>query len=323
MLDPVPWLIGGGAVHSAEVARTLGYVAANGASGVVTSTDLAVTPLASPGPSVHVGIGAFSIVNTYPGAVDQAYIGRNPSVTDVAIAGTSGSPRSDMIVLRIDDPDFGGTVPSDVTVGPYVKFAVISNVSSTATEVPGSVTYPAIPIARIDIPASTTNITGAMIVDIRKLISPKTKPVILTSADAIVLSATVASPGQSWPKTAGWDVFIPTWATHVYANGIVGGIKVVGNGAGKVWIRMGASAEVLSVMTDQTAYDSSGGDGASAQRLVVAPAGKIAIPASLRGTTVNFSFRGYVTVGTGTARGLSDAATSASLNLLFAEEPTT
>lgn len=318
MLDPVPWLVGGGAEHSPSVVRTAAYIAANGASGVVNPDDLAVTELPIPGTSVRVAGGAFSIENTYPGQVNQSYQSRNIDYEDVAIPATAGVARSDMIVIRIDDPEFGGTTPADPKVGPYNRFAVLSNVGAGATEIPASVEYPAEALARIDIPASTATITNAMITDLRRLIAPKSLTSLNVGSDVGVSLTSTSATGQSWPKASGWDVKIPAWATHVIALASATGFKTSGNAYGNTWVRMGSTAEPLAVIVGNSGFNSANAPGD--MRLGVAPAGKMVIPATLRGTIVNFSIRGKLTDANST-HPLADAWTSASLTLMFVQEP--
>ncbi len=74
-----------------------------------------------------------------------------------------------MVILRIEDPQYEGT--RNPAVDPIAYFQVISNVSSSATAIPDGRT--GIPLARIDIPASTATITDAMIKDVRKVANPR------------------------------------------------------------------------------------------------------------------------------------------------------
>lgn len=167
-LDTVPWMVAGGAVHSAEVGRTLAYVASNGQSGVTQTNDFLVRALSTPGTSVRVAPGSAALVNTYAGQTGQSYIARNTSDENVGITQTGPQARSDMLVLRIDDPQYGGTSPEvSVEEGPYVRLSIIPNVGPIAVAIPSGTPYPAIPLARIDIPANTGTITQAMIKDLR------------------------------------------------------------------------------------------------------------------------------------------------------------
>lgn len=166
-LDTVPWAVKGGAVISAEVARSFAYAATSGASGVTQPSDLQVRSQTTPGSTVRVASGVAAIVNTYAGQFGQSYIVRNAGEEDVTISATVGTARSDMLVLRIDDPQYGGSTPPNVASGPYAKFAIISNVGSSAVAPPAGIAFPCIPLARIDIPANTGAIAQSMIFDLR------------------------------------------------------------------------------------------------------------------------------------------------------------
>lgn len=170
-LDTVPWAIGGnGVVHSAEIARALAAAVTGSKSGVVRPNDMIVRPKVTPGAAVRAGSGLAVIANSYAGQVGQSYVVRNSSDEEISIPATTAAARSDLLILRIDDPNYGGSQPPNVATGPYVRFALISNVGSTATDVAG-LSYPYIPLSRIDIPANTATITAAMIVDVRKSIN--------------------------------------------------------------------------------------------------------------------------------------------------------
>jgi hypothetical protein len=172
--DPVPWFVGGGALHPAEAARQLTYAVTGGAVGVGAVDDLKITQLPTAGTSVRAASGGAVIPNLYPGASQQSYAGRAASTTDISVTATgSGSGRVDLVIARIDDPQYGGTVPGDVTVGPYIKFAIIQNVASGSTGLPAGLAYPAVALARLDIPASTGTITNAMITDLRAVANPR------------------------------------------------------------------------------------------------------------------------------------------------------
>ncbi len=169
-VDVVPWMVGDGAAHSEVTGRVLAHVATGGRQGVTKAGDLKVSAPSTPTGKVSVVNGSASILNTYEADSNQSYTARNNGPVDVTVSPTSGTARSDMLVLRIDDPNFGGTPRADKAVGPYAMFAIISNVGSTATQAPGSVSFPCIPLARIDIPVGTSAITNAMIVDLRKTV---------------------------------------------------------------------------------------------------------------------------------------------------------
>lgn len=171
-LDTVPWMVDGG-LHSAEVGRALAHLATKGKSGISQIDDFLVRAKPTAGTEVLVGAGVAAIANTYPQQVGQSYVVRNTADEAVAITQTTGAARSDMLILRIDDPQYGGTEPDNEELGPYVRFAILSNVGPTATSIPAGVGYPAIPLARIDVPAGTSAITGAMIKDLRPRVADR------------------------------------------------------------------------------------------------------------------------------------------------------
>ena len=173
----VPWAIASnGAKHSGEVARTLAFAATQGSEGVISVGDMAVQQLAVAGASVQIIPGACAMLNRSPGGDHQTYVDRELATLQLAIASTSsGGGRSDLIVRRVEDPDFPSwAVPVDPLLGPYSRYAVISGVPNTTTTAKQlNLGYPAIALARIDIPLSTATITTAMIKDMRKVCNPR------------------------------------------------------------------------------------------------------------------------------------------------------
>jgi hypothetical protein len=161
-------LLTNGATHPAQQFRMMIRDLARGNEGITEGDDLKVTALSTPGTSVKVSDGSGVVrgkANTFQGSYAVCNIG----TPTVAIAATGGSPRSDMVVLRVLDPEYEGTL--NPAVDQIEFFDIVSNVSSTATQVPAG--YTAIPLARIDIPASTSVITNAMITDLRQCANPR------------------------------------------------------------------------------------------------------------------------------------------------------
>lgn len=317
-LDPVPWVVDGGAIHSAAVARTLAYVATGGKSGVAEGGDLAVKQKTVAAGSVDVLPGAYGIENTYPDQTSQSYVGRVLSNTSVNIAPTAGSIRSDMIVMRIDDPEFGGSTPPSVPNGPYAKLEVLSNVGAGVTEVPGGLGYPAIPLARIDIPVSTTNITQAMIKDIRKLVAPRRERSVLLYQPGGDIPLTATNPTyMNWPKAAGWDLLIPAWASSAAVVGHMAGIKFVDSGGnGQTLIKLGTDGNAVS--TQATAYNTAD-TGPDQTRQLLMAAGPLAIPTSYKGTTQTIALRGALITSTTGQRAVADQSSTIVLDVEFIE----
>jgi len=210
--DPVPFFVGGGALHSAETARQLVYAATGGAAGVAAAGDLKITQLPVAGTSVRAASGGAVIPSLYPGASQQSYTVRAASTTDVSVTATgSGAGRVDLVIARIDDPQYGGTIPADVTVGPYVRLDIIQNVAAGSTDIPAGLTYPAIALARLDIPASTATITTSMITPLAVVANPAPMPQASRRYDGT--AATYSLP------TANVTVPVTTWSTATFNTG--------------------------------------------------------------------------------------------------------
>lgn len=320
-LDTVPWFVDG-AAHGAEVARLLSYVAAGDSEGIVSSADMFVHPTAVPGDNVTVDQGSGILLNKYAFGFEQSYLVRNGTTTDVEISPTgSGGGRSDMLVVRIDDPQYGGTVPEDIENGPYAKFEVIQNVSATAIDIPAGHNYPAIPLCRIDIPASTGTITSGMIVDIRRLASPKittvVRPNATVTAETETLNAT-GTDGEYFPNAGGvQDIYIPTWATRMQIRADWLMVKYPGgNRAGWCFVDIGTDN---SWRTQAFTWDTS--NLADTMRTSWTVVDDLYIPPEKRGTTQRFIMKGRLGSGTTTVKPTIDASSGTSLEVRFLEQP--
>lgn len=305
-VDPVPWFIAAPAEHSAEVARTIAYQAISGKEGLARNGDLLVQALPVPGGAVRVLPGAAGILNRAPGGAGQAYIGRVGAAVSVPIAATgSGSGRSDLIVFRVDDPQYGGPTPPSAEDGPYIRLDVVSGVNPDVTrvqQVPGHEFDAAVTLARVDIPASTGTITDAMITNVSRVANPLTEGVLrvhnVTGAEAQTLTATGAYPlgGTTWPTAveAAWgDTFIPEWATRARVIMTWAGVlQPPGDMLGRVWVQLGMSANPDRVITQETRFDSP--NVSSGSRVTLIAADDVAIPESMRGTFQKFYPRGNV-----------------------------
>lgn len=303
-LDTVPWFIGGGAEHSPAVARMLAYSATNGATGVNAVGDLKVTALPTPGASLRIAPGGACMENRYPGGGQQSYVVRNASATDVAVSATGSSGGSTrFLILRIDDPEFGGAVPANVKTGPYVRPVLVNSITNLA--------YPFVPLARIVQPANTATITQAMIADLREVANPRSlRRLFLFPVTAVrdLTSATMTA----WPgPTASVD--IPSWATYANILGqVVAAAQNTGPTQGDVALRFNG------VQGQATAYDlnvaSSGWDGARAYPLVMKWEGSVS---SVAGTTKTLDVLGRRAGGGGFLR--ADTATQLMLDVEFTE----
>lgn len=323
MWDSVPWFVAGGR-HMPEVERLLAYAATGGAEGVVQSGDAKVRQLAVPAASVRVMPGAVVVPNGAAGAASQSYLARNPEAEVVVMTATgSGGPRSDLIIARIEDPQYPGTSdPVDPEVGPYVFSRVIENVPSNTRrvqELAGHENDSAITLARVTRPASTGTVLDSHITDLRELATPRVRhevrianPVGSDSQD------TTGVAGEVWPDEATWTITIPTWATAVRIVATWAQVYVLaGVGtAGWLWVLLG-DGDVNAVPTQQVRYDTASAGGSTRESFVCAD--EIDIPAGLRGKTVTVNLRAQKTSGDPAL--VADAACATSVLFDFIEKP--
>lgn len=228
-LDSTPWFVGGGAQHSPEVARTFAYAATRGAEGVVGLGDLKVSAQAVPNGTLRVVPGAALVANRYAGGGQQAYVLRNATQTDVSVAPTgSDGARTDLVVARVLDPQYGGAAPADPTQFDYARIEVIQGVpAGTLTARELMLGYPAIALAKFRIPASTATITDSMITDLRKVANPRRERAMRAIYPTAALSMTNAY--GNWPITAAQRpiVPVPVWATQLDIVVHISGAKFV------------------------------------------------------------------------------------------------
>lgn len=274
-LFPQP-ILTNGATHSAQQFRMLVRDLARGAEGITEGDDLKVTQRATPGGGITVSDGSGVVkgrVNVYQGH----YAVCNTGSVDVDIAATGASPRSDMLILRVEDPEYEGTL--NPAVDQITYFQVISNVSSTATAIPDGRT--GIPLARIDVPASTATITDAMITDLRSVANPRRDRNLYTQSPTS-MSTQIGGTTNTYSyfsTAAGWTLSIPDWATTARIVLDIAGLRLTGGYIfGNVRATLGASLTMQPVVIDDN-------QGSTTRRIVHIVADTLTIPSSYRGTS--------------------------------------
>lgn len=312
-VDPVPWFVEAPAKHSAEVARTLAYMALGGSEGVGGGGDFKPTQLPVPGGSVRVMPGSAGILNRSPGALGQAYMGRSGEATDVAFSATgSGGGRSDLLVLRVDNPKYGGDVPADPVDGPYIALKVIPGVPAGTRreqELPGRANSSSVPILRLDIPASTGTYTDAMITDLRQIAVPKS----IRQQDLTPIGATSSITSATeivWPAPS-QQVRIPDWANEITVKALLMGLLASGGSAG-VEFRLRLGGTVFSAVSGLTT------DTTGTERLDKAIPMRVAIPEAMRGTTQTLVIMAKKTGGAGSLQ--VNARTTVEFDTTLAEK---
>lgn len=307
-LFPRP-ILTNGATHSAQQFRLLVRDLARSAEGVTEGDDLKVTQRSTPGAGVSVSDGSGVIqgrVNAYQGHYEICNTGSD----DVDIASTSASPRSDMLIVRVEDPEYEGTLNPATDAVCY--FQVISGVSSSATAIPDGRT--GIPLARIDIPASTSTITNAMVTDLRKVANPRRErtrylysPSSLTEYSGDGVYRTLGGTG------APWTIPVPSWASKAIISVDVAGLRLSTNPIfGQVRFLFGASLTGQSVNIDDNAT--------GVRRITAMTADTLTIPSAYRGTNQILTPQFTGQTGYGGKIGY-DAATTLLADVEFLEAP--
>lgn len=302
MLENTPWLVSG-AEHSAALARTVAYASTGGKEGVASPGDLKVVAQNVPDGSVRVLPGVATLLNSYPGGSGQAYTARNLSETDVTINPTgSGSGRSDLIVLSITDPEYGGEAPTDPNTFEYTRIEVISGVSSDQRDLSGlNFPRPAIPLALVTLPPSTGTVQSGHIKDLRFLANPRTERHLfvyaITQDDGIIPLRNATDPlvpnptevGDWWPNpknVSDWTIDVPEWAQRVRMVGQWGGVLLPsggGNAWGRIWARIGSIYDDDGIDTQEVSWDLDSERTGNSREAWMTGADR-AVPTSLRGT---------------------------------------
>ncbi|MGI5337651.1 hypothetical protein ACQEVS_09770 [Streptomyces sp. CA-181903] len=330
--DSVPWFTEGGAEHSSEIARVLAFAAFSGAQGIIGGGDLRVQALGTPAAAVQVMPGAAAILNRSRGSTYEAYAARLPAADTVPIAGTGASARSDLIIARVENPySYGETwpQPKDAATGPYVFTRVISGVPKTTTDVrevrPND---SAITLARIDIPANTSAITGSMIKSLREMANPRRRRVLRSLQgvwDQPDEVGNIRQPAyEMFPDGAKWMLEIPDWASSMTimatwaqldqrnAADSYGFLKV---GIGGVEGQLDGGAVLLATPATRYLCQYRGG-----QRYTLVSGGTLSIPRFMRGGVWPFIMQGS---GAKDYKGLleADGGSAVFLDVEFVESP--
>lgn len=327
MALPNPWYIDAEARHLAPQQRLLAYSAVEGKEGVLGETHLAVTDLDTPGGSIQVMPGGYSILARHLGGAYEAYVGKFVEAETVAVNPTSSSgPRTDLVILRVENPYVSGSgswsQPADPLNGPYVHVRVIEGVPANTNSVQAlNGTWSAITLARITRPASTGVVQQSHVTDLRSLAKLGGERVIIVDPpdepdppappiaqaqffDAKSFSGSEGTLGpatsSSWspfPSTAYWDVAIPSWATGVDVLWQVNNIRLETKGVfGETRINLDDGA----VTTPGTAFDLMHTQTIPGwQRHPLYAAGTMALPSSQRGKIKRFRVQMRLTAADG------------------------
>lgn len=330
--DPVALAIDGGELD-ASLLRKLAYAATQGAEGIVTPLDCKVHQLSSAAGQVNIDTGVISILNRSTGGALETYLATASQQSTMDIDPTSGAARSDLVIVRLEDPEFTPWPPVDPGVAPtyqYTKPYIIKNVpNSTKTAAELNLGYSAYALARIDIPAGTTNITDGMIKDLRKMARPRSELLHFTAIPVEAVGAAGTEKLDNgdlaftvFPSVASRNVDIPSWATEVTIEVLLGGVRVNTNGTwGFLRARIGSSGSAFKTQTQETGYDVNVPAANNYDRLTLLVADTKPIASQIRGTSQPFAIEGKKQNAITTGSLEVDSTTTISVKLNFREVP--
>lgn len=318
-----PWYIDAEARHLPNTIRLLSYMASEGKEGVGAEGHLAVTDLDTPGASINVAPGSYAIVAKHTGGSFESYVGKVAIQETVSVNPTSsGGPRTDLVILRVENPYVVGSgswaQPPDPLNGPYAYVRVIEGVPANTNSVQAvNATWSAITLARITRPSSTGIVSQSHITDLRSLAKlggerviiiddPPVDPPPITQAfflDAKNFSGSEQTMGPStgsythFPTQADWQVPVPSWACGVDVMFQVNNLRLETAGAlGNYRINIDNG----TVLTPATGFDLSHNRPINGwERHPLFVAATVLLPASLRGKMIRFKAEMQITVNDG------------------------
>lgn len=298
--DNAAWAING-AQMGADLARRAMYAEAR-QSGIVQKEDLEVTELAVPGVGILISDGVGLVINDYQTDPNEIYVVSNPgshTIPSGDMPAANPAAKSYIVAVVVGDSDFSQAghpwmtaedpPEGEETTFEYVRPTLIE-VSAGATTL--DVNYPALVLARIDIPADTTTITNSMITDLRTLASPRqSQEMFVSPVDSWTNGAPDYIPSGS--AYAAWGSYsptvkVPSWATRAIVVCSINGAVVIDssvNVAGSIRTKLG------SVVGPVASFDFPTGR-VGAQRDNLSTAGEYAV-SSIAGTTVALAVEGF------------------------------
>lgn len=333
--DPVAWSIDGGR-HRGELLRVLAYAATAGSEGIVSPADCKVHQLGVPGSQVAMDAGALLIRNRSANVRNQTYVANGRVETRLDVTPTpAGAARSDAVMVRIEDPQYAGfekPAAGQEADWQYVKPFILENVGSGITNATQlNLGYPAVMLARLDLPANTSVVTNSMIKDMRKIAQPRRERRVSSwrVGDGVAERLDIVDVNLRLFPSMQQLVPCPEWATQIkmivnVGNLLVGGERVTGGMRAEYgWTLPGNPY----VYTEHSGihYAVPPSDAWSAARYGVLIAGEARLPADFRGkdhkVRIGTNLNGVL--GEGASRGhiTVDEWTTVTVDLEFVEVP--
>ncbi len=271
-----PALLTDGGSHPAALVRRFQQMVALGNEGIDAGADLKVRQTATASTSIIVGPGN-GVVRGRASASQGTYFVSNPDdhTKGPDVVPSVASVQHYLVVLRVRDPAYEGTADPNLNMN---TIEVVSTALGGTTLAAGTT---GIVLARLEVPANTTTITAAMIVDLRKMANPRRQrtltPVFIPTTPVDPLEAAV-DVRENWPDAATLQVAIPIWATLMYVMTTISGVSTrTGNTHGDSRTLVGTAATQAIAWN----HDWVG----TTQRISVISGGGFHIAAAARGTT--------------------------------------
>lgn len=240
--DSAAWALNGPQI-SASLARRALYADAR-QSGIVQKGDLKVHQLSTPGVGIVIDPGVGIVLNGYqnslPTGPNEAYVVNNPGAHTIAavdMPASNPSAQSYIVAIVVGDPDpnFSQTghpfMPSTgVPAGQEATYQyvrpVLIPVAAGATTL--NVNYPALVLARIDIPANTTTIIDSYVTDLRKLAAPRQSQTMLVSPSNQFSTPAAIPSGSAYADWSTWkpSVAVPSWAKRAIVVASINGVRL-------------------------------------------------------------------------------------------------
>ncbi|MFF4409794.1 hypothetical protein [Streptomyces sp. NPDC001404] len=270
-------LLTNGASHSAQSFRMMIRDLCRGSEGITEGDDLQVAPLTVPAGAVQIGDGS-GVIRGRAAPWQGHYTAYNIGSSQVPIAPTGAAPRSDLVCLRVQDPEYEGN--RNPATDPVVFFDVIPGVPGGTRSVPPG--YSAIALARVDLPANTGTVTAAMINDLRRIANPRRQRYLNTAfPDHDSWQNPTDTNWHNWPNEARWNLAVPPWARNVKIVTTIAGFRMArANVIGSMQHAFGATNPIEGNDTDIDDDQGTGG-----RRVTVVIADDFGIRPAMRGTT--------------------------------------
>lgn len=321
-----PWAIDGALVEASQ-ARTETYANSSGNEGVVSRNDLKVSQLTVAGNGLLISAGAALVLNRYQTTPNQMYVVTNPgghTVGSSSMPATSTSDRTFIVAIAVGDPEFSQIghpfmLSTDPPAGSESTFDYVRPVVVLESDF-NNRSYPAVPLARLELPANTSTITNAMLTDIREISRPRRSSEVANvtgpSGDN-PLNGGGGNPGvyERFPNVNVLTVKIPDWAVKAKIIGYVEGLKLLKAGDGD--LRVNISGESLS--TPITDFDENAA-GAGNERRSYNLGGEIDVR-SVAGQTKTFIVQGRPNATADKGALVADGRSSVGLFVQFEERP--